>query len=463
MGRKRKVRRQACSVEVTTTGLLRFRFRWKMPDGVERRFAEATALRDTPENRARVERQAEMVGAEIRGGAFDYLKWFPSGNRATEFLIANGVAVTEKPGPQAKGARADRWTVRRYYGEWIERKTAPFVRASAARDYRNHFRSYILDVLGDVALEELSLAHLEDLRNVMRKRGLSEKTIRNAIDGSFRAMARDAGEDDIAAAFPFPKVRWPEKIVPGPSPFTADERDQILDYFKAKRWKVGGFNDTRLHYPYFAFLYTLFFTGMRPSEAVAVRIGGVNLGARTLQVERSRHLGVEAAPKTARARRAVRLTRGNAEVLEPLIELKAVPSDYLFKNVWGAPIEAANFYDMFRDAQRALSVSPLRDLYSAKDTYLSLALTHGVGLTWLSEQTGVGVTTILKHYGRFIHSSQADDFEMSKIEAEKSPDPVQFGHRDGHRAVAAGKNPRKYKALMVSPTGFEPVKDRGKP
>ncbi len=231
-----------------------------MPDGVVRKFTEATALRYTPENRDRMMRQAEMIGAEIRGGAFDYLKWFPSANRAAEYLVANGA-----PPQQAKVAPSGGWTVRRYYSEWIERKIAPFVRVSAARDYRNHFRGYILDVLGDVTLEDLTLAHLEDLRTTMRKRGLSEKTIRNVIDGSFRAMARDAGQDDVPAAFPFPKVRWPEKIVPGPSPFTAEERDQILDYFKAKRWKVGGFNDTRLHYPYFAFLFALFFTGMRPS------------------------------------------------------------------------------------------------------------------------------------------------------------------------------------------------------
>lgn len=130
----------------------------------------------------------------------------------------------------------------------------------------------------------------------MRKQGLSEKTTRNTIDGSFRAMVRDAAQDEIAAGFPFSKLRWPERIVPGPSPFTEEERDQILDYFKAKRWKAGGFNDTRFHYPYFAFLYTLFLTGMRPSEAVAVRVACVNLKARTIQVERSRHLGAEAAP-----------------------------------------------------------------------------------------------------------------------------------------------------------------------
>ena len=72
----------------------------------------------------------------------------------------------------------------------------------------------------------------------------------------------------------------------------------------------------------------------------------------------------------------MRLTRGNAEVLKPLIELKAQPQDYLFKNVWGTPIDAANFYDLFRDAQRVLEISPLRDLYSTKDTYISLALTN---------------------------------------------------------------------------------------
>lgn len=450
MGRKRKIRRQACSVQITATGLLRLRFRWAVPGGGVRYFAEATALRDTPENRERVRKQAELIGAEIRAGAFDYLKWFPNGNRAADFLVAAG----RKPEATiAKGAKPSTWTVRRYYEQWVERKVVPYVRASAARDYRGHFKGYILDALGETDLEELSLAHIEDLRSTLRKRKLSEKTIRNVIDGSFRAMVRDALQDDIAAGFPFPKVRWPEKIVPGPSPFTGEERDQILAYFGNKRWKVGGFNDSKPHYPYFAFLYTLFFTGMRPSEAVAVRLSSVNLRARTLHVERSRHLGEEAAPKTARARRAVRLTKDNAEVLEPLIELKAKPDDYLFKNVRGEPIEAANFYDMFRDAQRALEITPLRDLYSAKDTYISLAVTNGVSLTWLSEQTGVGVATLLKHYGRFVHSSETDDFELSKIETS-----VQFGHQLGHRGA---ENAQLF-GIRTSPTGFEPGRDREK-
>jgi integrase len=199
---------------------------------------------------------------------------------------------------------------------------------------------------------------------------------------------------------------------------------------------------------------------MRPSEAAAVRIRSVNLGAGSVQVECSRHLGAEAAPKTRRARRAVRLTRRNVEVLKPLIELESMLDGYLFKNVRGDPIEPANFYNLFRDAQRVLPISPLRDLYSTKDSYISLALTNGVSLTWLSEQTGVAVATILKHYGRFMHSSEADAFELSKIDGQghlNRPDSVQFVHRFVHRHPGFEKNPRFSKDSMVSPTGFEPV------
>ena len=446
MAKSKSAKRQACFVETTPGGRLRFRFRWKLPSGRHRLFSEATALSDTLHNRRLVEKQAALIGAEIRSSVFDYLKWFPNGNRATDFLRPK-IAPSHVP------------TVREFYEHWIKSRVSPTVRQSLARDYRNHFRNYVLDCLGDLPLSAVTLAHLEDLRSQLRGRGLSEKTIRNAIDGSLRAMMRDALQAEIPAAFPFPKLKWPEKIVPGPSPFEADERDQILDYFRARKWKIGGFNNSRSHYSYYALLHTLFFTGMRPSEVAAVRCRNVNTRTGTIQVERSRHLGSEAAPKTQRARRAIRLTRQNVDVLRPLIEVKG-PDDYLFENVRGQPIEPANFYDLFRDAQRALGITPLRDLYSTKDTYISLALTSGVSLTWLSEQTGVAVATILKHYGRFMHSSEADALELAKIagaHVRRSLESPQFEHRCSTVERLIEKNPQFSSESLASPTGFEPV------
>jgi hypothetical protein len=81
------------------------------PDSAERRFAEATALRDTHENRKRVEHQAEIIGAEIRAGTFDYLKWFANGNRAAESRRWRCGVCTNQ------GSRADTCTIAPYYGD----------------------------------------------------------------------------------------------------------------------------------------------------------------------------------------------------------------------------------------------------------------------------------------------------------------------------------------------------------
>ena len=292
----------------------------------------------------------------------------------------------------------------------------------------------VLDVLVDVALvEELSLAHLEDLRGTLRKRGLAEKTIRNVIDGSFRAMMWMPNRMDILQAVPAYKVRWPEKIVPGPSPFTMEERDQILSYFKAKT--VEG---RRTPTPGRTIPITLFSTsppflhrhaplGSRrragwqsqsdrpnaPGGAVASSWRGSSTedaarpSSGAADSEQRGGAGVARRAEGAAGRLSVQERLGSANRCRKL--LRPVPQ--ATPCAW------------------RLSISPLRDLDLAKDTYISLALTNGVSPTWLSEQTGVAITTIMKHYGRFIHSSQADDIEMSKIEAKT----VQVGHRDGHR------------------------------
>jgi integrase len=141
----------------------------------------------------------------------------------------------------------------------------------------------------------------------------------------------------------------------GPGGSSEEERERLLDYFRRKEWKIGGFDDRRLHYPYYAYLATLFFTGCRPSELAALRVGDVDLQQGAIRIRRSRHLGVEAAPKTRSANRWVRLARTRVAILEPLIELRAEPGDYLFKNVHGDPIDQSNFAGLFRDAARSVS------------------------------------------------------------------------------------------------------------
>src|SRR5215472_15444652 len=116
----------ACSVKVNRHGYLAFRLYW---DGHES--WEGTGLTDTPRNRKRVEARAELMNEEMETGTFDYLRWFPEGNKAQQF----------KP-KTAKDSKPK--TVGEYFQVWIQSKKPPAIRKGLERDYREHFRRYIL-------------------------------------------------------------------------------------------------------------------------------------------------------------------------------------------------------------------------------------------------------------------------------------------------------------------------------
>jgi integrase len=443
--RKRRRRHVGCSVEANASRKLRLRFRAELPDHGLFRFGETTALDYTPENRRALVARAELIGAEIRAGRFDYLRWFPNGSKASVFRAARGEPTPERAAKTAT-------TVAEFYDSWIESKEGERIRRSRLRDYQQHFRAYLLPLLGAAPLSSLDLPHLRDLQLELRRHGLSEKTIRNIVLGSLKAMVRDARRDGYDVPWAFRDLEWNDAIPDEPDPFTEEERDRLLEYFHSKRWKVGGFNETRPHYTNYAFLYTLFYTGCRPSELSALRAGDVDLRVGTLRIRRSRHLGSEAAPKTRSAWRIVRLTAGNVARLEPLVSAQATPGDYLFTNVRGEPIDQSSIAELFRRAQRALGIR-LRKLYATKHTYVSLALTRSVNVTWLSEQTGVALATLLKHYGRFMHTYDTDRVELEKIEGEKGV----VGPPMAHEAETIYVTRRNLIDEGASPTGFEPV------
>jgi hypothetical protein len=74
------------------------------------------------------------------------------------------------------------------------KEKALLFRVSAERNYRQDFQSYILPFMGDTELNDVSVDTLEKFRiHLVNERRLALKTARNIIDGSFRAMLRDAG------------------------------------------------------------------------------------------------------------------------------------------------------------------------------------------------------------------------------------------------------------------------------
>jgi integrase len=128
------------------------------------------------------------------------------------------------------------------------------------------------------------------------ERGLKMKSARTIIDASFRAMMRDARKiDNLIDTDPFAALDWPRLPSPKPDPFTEEDRDKIIQAFKEK---------SRFYYP---FVYLLFWTGMRPSEALALRWEDIDIKHSFLSISKSRYMDAENSPKTAGSEREIRL------------------------------------------------------------------------------------------------------------------------------------------------------------
>lgn len=199
----------------------------------------------------------------------------------------------------------------------------------------------------EMELNDATVDTLEDFRlYLVEERKLSLKTARNIIDASLRAMFRDAGRRIERNPFnDLPENWWPRLPQREPDPYTEAERDEILKFYHGRR----------SHWEY-AFVYFRFYTGTRPSEAVALKWGGIDLMSGKATFTVSRHLGEENAPKTRASRRTVTLLPNVIELLKTLLPLRVGPESYVFTDASGQPIDQSEFARGFQGVLRVLEI-----------------------------------------------------------------------------------------------------------
>jgi len=363
---------------------LAIRFHW---GGVP--FWEGTGLVDTPEHRQQLAPTCAAIGAELERGTFDarrYLHWFPKGNQAARFLAADAITAAIP-------------TIRDYAVEWLDRQAVEGMRHSTHATYRSQLLSYVTDarlddgtVVGNLRLDELTTRRLIQLRTALRRR-VSLSTARNVMGGGLRAMLNGARAEELLTGDPFIGFpRWPASERPEPDPFTEAERDTIVEWFAT----------SRVHY--WPFVVTLFGTGMRPSEATALRWSDVDVGAGRLRITKSRVGGQEAGPKTTGSRRTIDLAPSVVEALRAAQPLRPLPAAHVFTRRDNDPLEQKLFGQTdWLTALRALELR-VRGLYSARHTFLSLAVSQPAGprLKWLAEYCGTSVRMIERHYALYM-------------------------------------------------------------
>ncbi|MDP2606708.1 MAG: tyrosine-type recombinase/integrase [Deltaproteobacteria bacterium] len=122
-----------------------------------------------------------------------------------------------------------------------------------------------------------------------------------------------------------------------PDPFTEQERDAILAYYRSNRPRWA-----------YAFVFFCFYTGTRPNEAVALKWGSVDLLGGKATISLSRHLGEENATKTRASRRTITLLPNVVELLRSILPLRVELNSYVLTDGQGQPIGQGDLAEHFK-------------------------------------------------------------------------------------------------------------------
>ena len=368
-------------------------------------FQVGTDFRDEPDKRKLLEAHAEIMRHEMKAGTFDFAARFPA---VAAELSAQGPSQPNEVRRTLQGFAE---------GVWLPAKKPPLVRASRSRDYRRHCSTYIFPALGTCPLEEVNPQTLEDFRAMLigpktdrfavrgatlSGRALGLKTARNVIDGTLRAMWRDARIADRPN--PFEALTWPRGIVRRREPFTEEERDQITEFFRT--------HPVLCHY--FLFVYLALWTGMRPSELCGLRLCDVDLvnGRLTVSVSRTNH--EDNPTKTSMSTRCLDLDEDTVVLLKAHWPENWHPNDFLFLNTEGRPVHGESFTkNHWNGAIRALGIRR-RHFYACRHTFISVSLTNGMNPKFIAEYCGTSLAMIEKHYGRYIRNDGQSQLALNR-------------------------------------------------
>lgn len=278
--------------------------------------------------------------------------------------------------------------------------------------------------LGRRQMRRLRPEHVRGLYKYLREAGAGRGRVR-ALHAVLRQIFRFAFGDDAITTDLATKLRGAlgrQSSRRRPEAYTGE---QLAAFLRAAD-----------HDPQRAFWYLFAFTGMRPGELLALRVGDVDLEARTVTVARrlrqvpQRHRLSEDErweldePKTENAARVVRLGERLVEVLRPILwaheqraqrrKKKGRWADLLFQTSTGEPLGWSNMRKSYARICRRAGLGtfvgpapekpkagptaqrkfrPLLKPYALRHTHATLLLEDGVPIGVISERLGHAKTS----------------------------------------------------------------------
>lgn len=278
-----------------------------------------------------------------------------------------------------------------YLADWLQGEARQRCRPNSWQTYVELIDRYVPDRLLARRLQSVSSEDLQQLLDDLSERGLSPSTVRQ-VAAALRSALRHASDAQVrliaynpAVGLRLPQPRHPNLL--GPS------RDQVSRLLKVL--SRGGIPDLVLE--------VMLVFGLRPSEAVALRVSDLDLSRAELHVRRRivrlRSGGGlhEDAPKSVAGNRPLAIPTGLfgrlAGQAEQVVEdgngdSRFNPTRLLFPSSLGTPIHRSVLLRRLKRAASQAGLPPEFRMYDLRHAHATMLSDGGVPVRAIADQMG---------------------------------------------------------------------------
>lgn len=343
-------------------------------------------LSDTPENRVLAEAKAKAIESDIVFGNFDLSLERYREPRPTHLKI---VSPDKKPITQLK----DVWN------KYVKFKTPSWSISTLNNQIAQatrHIHRLPFQALEDAVYIRDWLVFDTNLSQDAVKRLLVQLSA--ACDWAIKSGLTDVNKfDGLAADIKIQKNPNEEYEI---DPFTVQERDLIVKGFESNKFSRYKSENSHSHASYTPYVKFNFYTGCRPSEAIALTWGDIddrfvyfNKGAvmaGTAGIVKKEGL------KTQWERR-FSINNQLAEILARIKPENAQSTDLVFGREGGKYLNQHSFRQVWRKVLNGLGVR-FRTPYQTRHTFITMQIAAGESATRVGKWVGNSGAIIEKHY-----------------------------------------------------------------
>jgi integrase len=312
-------------------------------------------------------------GIYKRGGRY-VVRYRAGGKSRKAFArtLAEAREIQGKYRHDRRSGEASREPFEEYARRWIDNyqgRTSRGLRESTRADYRHAIEAHAIPHFGRMRLREIRPRDVKDYAQAVSAKGLSANTVRLAL-APVKALLATAFEEGDLPANPAAGLR---NLIPnGTPPEEEGERAKALSEEEAAKLVASVAAEWRL---LVAFLIE---SGLRISEALALRWSDLDLGRRRVKVRRRLYRGAYGPPKTKHGRRDVPLSKGMARDLwQARKDRKAADGEPVFADATGEPLDRDTVTRALRAGAKAAGV-PWCSLHTLRHTCASILFRRGL-------------------------------------------------------------------------------------